>query len=171
MGRAATRSFCNGTGTNSAPISVALKNFRSIVPFCLLRVHRLRYGVQEEQERMRHAVAKDSDALGFPQTWRMLRIPNFIRRISYPSFRIDRPDEHQNSLLHPRDCPDLATSPKNSTFRTHARTESPTFTQAAPFSLRLAPSRGNWEYSHCCLNIEQWHLQSHICKIYQFLKT
>lgn len=62
------------------------------------------------------------------------------RWIPYPSFRTDRPDEHQNSLLHSLNRPDLATSPKNSTFRTHARTESPTFTQAAPFSPRLTPA-------------------------------
>lgn len=68
------------------------------------------------------------------------------RWIPYPSFRTDRPDDQQNSPLRFLDRPDLATSPKNNTFRTHARTESPTFTQAAPFSPRLTPSNATWPY-------------------------
>jgi hypothetical protein len=56
-----------------------------------------------------------------------------IGPISYQSFRIDQPDEQQNSLLRHLNRPDLATSPKNSTFLTNARTESPTFTRSAPF--------------------------------------
>jgi len=135
-------------------LSICLLGVRGMtVRVSVLRIRRIaeagRRKGKRGRERERESASVCAPCRGETTLWALVFTRDSIhariyRWTPYPSFRTDRSDDRQNSLLRSLDHPNLATSPKNGTFRTHARTESPTFTQAAPFSPRLTPSSTTW---------------------------